>query len=82
MNPNDLYKSENSFLRQYLETAIWADLDEEFLDKGLSIDDLSPCSIIQAKKDCESFLEKIDGLSFDDNDLFNSFTDSRVVWSI
>lgn len=59
----DVYKLD-TFTRQFLETALWAECDHdsdennpEPLDKNFSITDFSEETIIKLKADCDSFRE-------------------------
>lgn len=53
----------DSFTRQYLETALWAELDHADesggrpLDDNYTIEDFDPEFVAQAKRDCEDFQE-------------------------
>lgn len=46
----------DQFVRQYLETALWADLPEENLKDGLTVENIDQESVNQAKKDCAQFV--------------------------
>lgn len=52
----------SSFLKQYLETALWSSTDyendEEPYDKNHSIEDFADKALESAIKDCNSFMEK------------------------
>lgn len=52
----------NSFVRQYLETALWCsnDHNDNPLDKNYSIEDCSTEMIKQAEEDCAEFLKNAD----------------------
>lgn len=46
----------DKFVQQYLETALWADLPEENLHDGLTIENIHETSIATARRDCDQFL--------------------------
>lgn len=50
----------DTFTRQYLETALWASMDEhdEPFDANWSVGDFAPESVAQAVKDCAAFQEE------------------------
>ena len=59
----------DKFLKQYLITALWSEIDsltDEPLDKNFNIDDFSPESLEQAENDCKEFIKQagslLDGL--------------------
>src|SRR5688572_3851995 len=70
-----------TFLRQYLETALWSSLDESTesggypLDDNYTIDDIDEKSIEQAKLDIEKFKQLAGSLidDLDDSDLGHDF---------
>lgn len=54
-------KLDKEFIRQYLETALWAECDpdsEEPLDCNFDIYDIDLSTVKRAVKDCLSFIEK------------------------
>tara|TARA_R100001082_G_scaffold96242_1_gene63730 strand:- start:9 stop:362 length:354 start_codon:yes stop_codon:yes gene_type:complete len=67
----------NSFLEQYLATALWSSIDEndDPFDDNYSIDDFSEEALKQADKDCGLFIKKAGDLldGFDDTDIAHDF---------
>ena len=67
----------NSFLEQYLATALWSSIDEKDnpFDDNYSIGDFSAEALKQADKDCDLFIEKAGDLldGFDETDIAHDF---------
>ena len=67
----------NSFLEQYLATALWSSIDEndDPFDWNYSIYDFSEEALKQADKECDLFIEKAGDLldGFDDTDIAHDF---------
>ena len=67
----------NSFLEQYLATALWSSIDDndDPFDWNYCIYDFSEEALKQADKECDLFIEKAGDLldGFDDTDIAHDF---------
>lgn len=47
----------NAFVRQYLETALWAEADDDGqpLDAKYGVEDFAPEAVLKAEQDCDLF---------------------------
>jgi hypothetical protein len=47
----------DTFVRQYLETALWAEIDDDSrpLDDSFGVEDFAPEAIVKAEQDCDLF---------------------------